>query len=185
MDNDDFRRGRPSCHRKFGEAVAILAGDALLTYAFEVLSTKDNFRSLKEGEIIRIIRTLAFLAGSGGMVGGQVLDIGGTSELEEINRLKTAALFKAVFLCAGIISRVEEKRMEILEQAGEKLGLLFQVTDDIIDRDGYYHQIGEEASRDLARRLKDEFMTLAEGSIGSLTEELRILIDRVYERIIT
>ncbi len=184
MDNDDFRRGMPSCHRKFGEAVAILAGDALLTYAFEVLSRKENFRSLNDSQILNIIRTIAFCSGSGGMVGGQVLDITEGAELEEINRMKTAALFKGVFLCGGIISGVEGMKLERIGSSGEKLGLLFQVTDDILDRDGFFKSLGEKDAFDHAKRLKEDILRDLEESIGSITPELAQLIDLVFKRII-
>ena len=183
MDNDDFRRGLPSCHRKFGEAVAILAGDALLTYAFEVLSRRDNFRSLTERQLLDIARTLALYSGSGGMVGGQVLDITEGAGLEEINRMKTAALFKAVFLCGGIVSGIEGRKLERIGNSGEKLGLLFQVTDDILDRDGYFKSLGEREAIEHAKRLKEEILRDLEESIGSITQELTHLIDLVYKRV--
>ncbi len=184
MDNDDLRRGMPSCHRKFGEAIAILAGDALLTYAFEVLTKRENFRSLTGEQILDVARTLAVLSGSAGMVGGQVLDITEGAELEEINRMKTAALFRAVFLCAGLISKVEESRLHQIAGSGEKLGLLFQVTDDILDGDGYFGLLGESKARELARTLREEILNDLERTVGGITPEISILIDLVYRRII-
>ena len=183
MDNDDFRRGLPSCHRKFGEAMAILAGDALLTYAFEVLGDLSNFKGLSERALLNIIKTVAFYAGNAGMVGGQVLDIQGGVSSEEISDLKTAALFRAVFICAGIIAGVGEERIADLGKAGRFLGLLFQVTDDIIDRDGYFTEIGEKASHKLVKELRKNVERSILIGAGTITPELRELIDLIYKRI--
>ncbi|MDQ7037835.1 MAG: polyprenyl synthetase family protein [Aquificota bacterium] len=181
MDDDDFRRGLPTCHRKFGEAVAILAGDALLTYAFEVLLDPSNFRSLSADRLLRIARTLAVKAGSSGLVVGQVLDVRGESDPVEVDMKKTGALFEACFLCGGILSGRDDLLGD-LEEAGRLTGLLFQVTDDILDRDGVYEVFGERGSREEAERLYRKAVAKVSHLLGKNSEVLSI-IDRIYSRI--
>ncbi|MCX8164618.1 MAG: polyprenyl synthetase family protein [Aquificaceae bacterium] len=142
LDNDNLRRGKPACHVVFGEDMAILAGDALLTYSFEVLSERSNFRGLSEGELIFLIRELALRAGYKGMVGGQVLDIKRLSGQEEISLKKTAQLFSFCFLAGGLIGKRHDL-LKDLEGLGLKLGLLFQMMDDYRDKDGFYTLYGE------------------------------------------
>ncbi len=183
MDDDDFRRGKPSCHRKFGEALAILAGDGLLTYAFEILSDAGSFRSVNNEGRLKLINVIARLAGAGGMVGGQVIDIRGNAPLEEVSLMKTAGLFEAVFRSAGIISRREDI-LEELGSAGRRLGLLFQIIDDFVDRDGFYAHLGAEKTLDLAKesleKLEEELKAI--GIYGS--EELKALVGMVCRDLI-
>ena len=181
MDNDDFRRGLPTCHRKFGEAVAILAGDALLTYAFEVLLDPSNFRTLSADRLVEMARTIAVKAGSSGLVGGQVMDIKGEGDPFEVNLRKTAALFEACFLCGGILARREDLLGD-LEEAGRLTGLLFQVTDDILDRDGVYRALGERRSREEAERLHSKARDVISRLLGEESEVLNI-VDRIYSRV--
>jgi geranylgeranyl diphosphate synthase type II len=181
MDNDDFRRGLPSCHKKFGEAVAILAGDALLTYAFEVLSDIKSFEGLSPESVLRIVNTIAVKSGVGGMVGGQALDISGEENLEEVNLRKTAALFEACFLCGAILSQREDILPD-LEELGRGFGLLFQITDDILDGDGYCALLGRERAVEKATVLyskleKDIRALMPEGY------EVLTLLRKVYNRI--
>ncbi len=181
MDNDDFRRGLPTCHRKFGEAVAILAGDALLTYAFEVLLTKENFRTLSSETLIEIGKVISEKAGPFGLVGGQVLDIKGWEDRREVNLKKTAALFEACFLAGGLVAG----RRDIfgdLEEAGRLTGLLFQTTDDILDRDGIYKALGEEEALKEAEELFNKACLKVKDTLGEDTEVLRIL-EKIYSRV--
>ncbi|MDD2715187.1 MAG: polyprenyl synthetase family protein [Candidatus Wallbacteria bacterium] len=133
MDNDDFRRGKPSCHKVFGEALAILAGDALLTEAFVLLS------GFPVKHLRPVLREIAVSASTRGMVGGQVLDIRSADRrisrkaLLEMHLLKTGALLTAPLSIAGIISGADPGQLDLLALLGEKIGLLFQVTDDILD----------------------------------------------------
>ncbi len=184
MDNDDFRRGQPSCHKKFGEAIAILAGDALLTYAFEVLSDRKNYSSLKEDQIIGIIRILSQRSGSGGMVGGQVLDIERKEPSYKVNLLKTAALFEACFLCGGIISEAYDM-LKDLSEIGRDVGLLFQMVDDIIDRDGFWQEVGDEESRRKGEELGELTLEKIKKLFGKRGEEVsyltRLIIGRITE----
>ncbi len=176
LDNDSIRRGKPTCHIVFGEDIALLAGDALLTLAFEVLSDKENFRSMNEKEILLLIRELAHRSGYSGMVGGQVLDVRKLSTQEEISLKKTAQLFAFCFVAGGIVS----KRIEILrdlEEIGLSYGLLFQVCDDYRDKDGFYEIYGEG----LREKIKETYERTYERvkKLGLLTEEIKSLFDHV------
>ncbi len=180
MDNDDFRRGLPSCHKKFGEALAILAGDALLTYAFELITDTKNFESLSSDTLLEIALTLAKRAGSGGMVGGQVLDIQNEKDLDEVNKLKTGALFEASFELGGLIAGRREL-LKDLKDLGKTVGLLFQITDDIIDEDGYVLKEGKERALSKAKGLYERAKELNETILNG-NEEISILLDKIYRR---
>ena len=126
MDDDDVRRGKPSSHRKFGEATAILAGDALQTAAFEALSRTPDSRL-----VAPMVETLSRAAGAAGMVGGQELDLARRAKVEEIHAKKTAALFAASTRLGALAAK--SKRVNDLERYGRHLGLAFQAVDDILD----------------------------------------------------
>ncbi len=138
MDNDDMRRGKPSCHKAFGEEYALLAGDGLLTLAFET-ALKDGGGILPENKI-KAAKTLASLAGVGGMVGGQVLDLQSESteptleKLQTIDALKTGALIKASVLLGCYAANVtDDERIGAAVKYAENIGLAFQIVDDILD----------------------------------------------------
>jgi geranylgeranyl diphosphate synthase type II len=152
LDNDDLRRGRPTCHKVFGEAMAILAGDALLTVAFEVLSDK-----LETGYDVRVqlVRELAIASGTvGGMIGGQVNDIEGerqtpTAELlESIHRAKTGALLRASLRMGAIYSGADAAQLDALSRYGEHVGLAFQIVDDLLDVEQSSEALGKTAGKD-------------------------------------
>lgn len=136
MDNDDFRRGKPTLHKVFPEAHAILAGDFLLNFAFETLSHSPY---LSDHQKIALISTLAKAGGAEGMIGGQVMDLeasGKSLTLDEVQRIhlgKTSALLQAAFIFGGIIAKASLKEIEILRKFGEKVGLIFQIIDDVLD----------------------------------------------------
>ena len=136
MDDDDFRRGKPSSHKVFGEAVAVLAGDALLTYAFEVLS---SCTGISHERVVRAVRELAKGAGPAGMVGGQVLDMELTGQVIdeewviEVHRRKTAALFQAAVAVGGIVGGGSEHDVERLKSYAQSFGRAYQIADDIVD----------------------------------------------------
>ncbi len=130
MDNSDFRRGQLSCHKKFDEATAILAGDALLTLAFEVLSTAIE----SSDKCCRIIKTLSEAIGYNGMIGGQILDIDSNNdEIYKIHLMKTAELFSAACKIGAIIGDASSDEYQALSSYGTKIGLAFQVKDDLAD----------------------------------------------------
>ena len=153
LDNDDLRRGRPTCHKAFGEALAILAGDALQTQAYEVLSR------LKCSAVARvqIIETIARGTGTvDGMIGGQVVDLEAehtkpTPEmLEYIHRSKTAALITASLVSGGLYAGAEESEAKKLRAFGMAIGLAFQIVDDILDVTQTSEQLGKTAGKDTA-----------------------------------
>jgi len=138
MDNDDMRRGKPACHKKFGEATAILAGDALLSLAFEILA-----REVTPAEVaMQCVVTLTHAAGPTQLVGGQCDDLsehlatGSRDLLESIHNRKTGALFLACLRLGGLIGGATEEQHRALQTYGEKLGLAFQITDDLLDFHG-------------------------------------------------
>jgi geranylgeranyl diphosphate synthase type II len=153
LDNDDLRRGRPTCHKAFGEANAILAGDALQTYAYEVLA---NLRC-EANRRVRIIAEIAHDTGTiDGMIGGQVLDLESerkrpTAEiLEYIHRSKTGALITASLVSGGIYSGGSDEQIEKLRTFGRAIGLAFQIVDDVLDVTQSSEQLGKTAGKDTA-----------------------------------
>ncbi|HOX44195.1 MAG TPA: polyprenyl synthetase family protein [Myxococcota bacterium] len=152
MDDDDLRRGLPTCHKRYGEALAILAGDALLTEAFGLLGRA-------AGEPARALRAaleLSQAAGAGGMVGGQVLDTLETGralaqpEVERIHRLKTGALLTAAVRVGALLAGADEAALPRLTRYAQRLGLAFQVADDLLDVVGEAHSLGKSAGKDRA-----------------------------------
>jgi geranylgeranyl diphosphate synthase type II len=155
MDNDDLRRGRPTCHKAFGEAVAILAGDALLTRAFEVLAAQAPAGDLDRQ--MRVIKEVTVAAGTvNALIGGQVADIESEgkqvsdSTLEYIHRSKTGAMIRASVTVGGIIAGASPEQIETLSSYGEKIGLAFQVADDILDVTSTSEQLGKTPGKDTA-----------------------------------
>ncbi|MGB6406896.1 MAG: polyprenyl synthetase family protein [Planococcus donghaensis] len=151
MDDDDLRRGMPTNHKVFGEAVAILAGDALLTYSFGVVARLEHVSS---DDKVRLIDLMSVSAGAEGMVGGQVLDIEGEEkqlqleELEQVHRLKTGALLTFSILAGGILAQATNDEIIALSQFGQHLGLAFQIQDDILDVTGTSQELGKTAGKD-------------------------------------
>jgi geranylgeranyl diphosphate synthase, type II len=152
MDDDDFRRGRPSCHRAFDEATAILAGDALQAEAFGTIA-----RHVRKPALAAALGVeLAHAAGSQGMVGGQVLDLAGSSKsdeasLERIHRLKTAAMFRGAARMGAISAGAPAASVNRLGIYGERLGLAFQIVDDILDVSGTVGELGKTPGKDSAQ----------------------------------
>jgi len=151
LDNDDLRRGRPTCHKAFGESTAILAGDALQTYAYEVLS---RLRASAESRV-RIIEETARATGTvDGMIGGQVMDLqaqhtrADAATLEYIHRSKTAALITACVVTGGIYAGADEAAVNNLREFGRSIGLAFQIVDDILDVTQSSEQLGKTAGKD-------------------------------------
>ncbi|HZT36344.1 MAG TPA: farnesyl diphosphate synthase [Bryobacteraceae bacterium] len=152
LDNDDLRRGRPTCHKAFGEAIAILAGDALLTLAFEVLSKAPEVDSCRR---VRLVQELAAAAGAaGGMIAGQVHDLEGerqrpsASLLERIHRAKTGALLRASVRFGAIYAGADDQQLAAITSYGEHVGLAFQIVDDILDVERSSEELGKTAGKD-------------------------------------
>ncbi len=143
MDDDDMRRGKPSCHIAFGEANALLAGDALLTHAFNVISSSESAEKHPE-RAIKAVKILSEYAGFKGMVGGQVLDLEAAEKIADfgtmdlIHKLKTGALIKASVLMGCAAAGAQDSLCEISEKYAEEFGYAFQIIDDILDFDGNY-----------------------------------------------
>ncbi|MFT9297641.1 MAG: polyprenyl synthetase family protein [Gluconobacter sp.] len=204
MDDDDLRRGRPSTHRQFDEAIAILAGDALQTRAFEILledetSSDATIRS-------NLALALARASGAAGMVGGQVIDIRGEGRalpLDEVRRLhalKTGALIRYAAESGAILAGVTDDRRDSIVSYGQNLGTAFQVADDVLDTTASAEELGKTAGKDEAsgkstyvsllgidgaraeaRRLSDQARE-ALSSFGAQAAALRALADYVVER---
>ena len=171
MDDDDERRGRPSAHVAFGEGVALLSGDALLSEAYKLALTYEG------SEVARDLVDATI-----GMIAGQYRDItGDTSELEELHRLKTGRLFVAAVRIGLDVARVPEGDRAAWIAFGDDVGLLFQIVDDLLDGDGYVERLGSEGARQLA----DEVAERAAGQLDSLgadTSALRELLDALTFR---
>jgi geranylgeranyl diphosphate synthase type II len=154
MDNDDLRRGMPTCHIKFGEAMAILAGDALLTQAFVTLADYETSRPERKARILSEVARAA--ATKEALIGGQVLDmqsegksVTGT-QLEEIHRGKTGALIRCSIRIGAILGGASDAELEALTVYGEKAGLAFQVADDLLDETATSRELGKTAGKDAA-----------------------------------
>ena len=206
MDDDDYRRGRPTSHKVFGEAVAILAGDALLTLAFRLVA--ESFRDGRTDPAIlpRVLVEIAEAAGTAGMVGGQVVDIQSEGRvveaavLEDIHARKTGALIRAAVRTGALLAGAAPAPLAVLTTYGERLGLAFQIVDDILDVEGSLEALGKTAGSD-RRKKKATFPALhglpaskaraaaliAEAKaalvpLGPLAEPLAALADYIMER---
>ncbi|MFY9680901.1 MAG: polyprenyl synthetase family protein [Candidatus Sulfotelmatobacter sp.] len=153
LDNDDLRRGRPTCHKVFGEALAILAGDALQTQAYEVLARLDCPAEAR----VRIIEEIARATGTlDGMIGGQVVDLEAehthptVEMLEYIHRAKTAALITASLVSGGLYAGAKDGEVKKLRAFGQSIGLAFQIVDDVLDVTQTSEQLGKTAGKDTA-----------------------------------
>jgi geranylgeranyl diphosphate synthase type II len=156
LDNDDLRRGRPTCHKVFGDAMAILAGDALSTLAFEVLAKLDGIDAERR---ISLVRELATASGTiGGMIGGQVNDVEGEGKfptahlLDSIHRAKTGALLRASVRMGAIYAGATEEQLNALTNFGEHIGLAFQIVDDVLDVEQSSEALGKTAGKDAQQK---------------------------------
>jgi geranylgeranyl diphosphate synthase type II len=178
MDDDDFRRGRPTCHRVHGEAMAILAGDALLTRAFEVLSEPGDSPT-PPARRLQIVSEVAGAAGSQGMVGGQAMDMvaeGHAIDMDTLRYLhahKTGALIRASIRAGAIAGGADAEALEALTRYAERVGLAFQIVDDILDVEGDSAEMGKSAGSD-ARKHKATYPAIA-GMEASRREADRLI----------
>ena len=185
MYNDDFRRGKPSCHKQFGEAAAILAGDALLTFAFEVLA---NPRVHPDANVrCELIRSVARASGVRGMVGGQMMDLDaehqtlGAEEVIRLQRLKTGELFAVSCEAGAILGKSPEPMRARLQRYAHDMGLAFQITDDLLDVEGTRTETGKGVRKDEhagkatlvsvlgLERAREQAKTLSEQAIDHLS----------------
>ncbi|MGK7345630.1 MAG: polyprenyl synthetase family protein [Candidatus Nitrospinota bacterium M3_3B_026] len=183
LDDDDTRRGAATCHVKFGEATAILAGDALLTLAFEVMTDSKNFPGAEAAMLLDVARETAEAIGSTGTIGGQVVDLemegkeADMAALEYIHTHKTGKLIVASIRGGARLGGAEEDRLEALTVYGKNVGLAFQVVDDILDVEGDAEKLGKAAGAD-AKKKKATYPSL----MG--VEESRKLAARLIDRAI-
>ncbi len=185
MDDDDYRRGRLTNHKVFGEAIAILAGDALLTLAFKLVA--DNTALVNDSRVLRdVVAELAAAAGTFGMVGGQVVDIESegkaiTAEtLEYIHRHKTAALIRASLRVGALLAGGDGKAVAAIGEAGSDLGLAFQIVDDILDVEGSLEELGKTAGSD-ERKQKATYPALH--GVEASRRQAKTLIERAKQRL--
>jgi len=185
MDDDDYRRGRLTNHKVFGEAIAILAGDALLTLAFRLVA--DNTALVNDARVLRdVVAELADAAGTSGMVGGQVVDIESegkaiTAEtLEYIHRHKTAALIRASLRVGALLAGGDAKAVAAIGEAGSDLGLAFQIVDDILDVEGSLEELGKTAGSD-ERKQKATYPALH--GLEASRRQAKMLIERAKQRL--
>ena len=203
MDNDDYRRGKLTNHKVFGEALAILAGDALLTMAFEIIATDKNVDAETK---VKIITEMSKAAGAEGMVGGQVIDMQSENKkidiqtLKQMHAAKTGALFCAAIRSGAILAGADEKQLANLTEYARQFGLAFQITDDILDVVGDEKTIGKPVGSDeknhkstyvtlgsleSAKALAQEAVDKAKASLvdfGENAEFLRALVDYLITR---
>lgn len=164
MDNDDMRRGQPSCHVKFGENFALLAGDALLTYAFELISSSD-FARKNPAAAVKAVSILSHYAGVSGMIGGQTVDLKsegksvGLETLRTMHSLKTGALIKAAALLGTAAADANEEQIRAAEVYAENIGQAFQIVDDILDVTADEESLGKPVGSD-EKSGKSTFVTL-------------------------
>ena len=205
MDDDDLRRGKPTNHKVFGEAMAVLAGDGLLTYAFQVIMAYEQ-KEISAEKKVRLVLELAKAAGPEGMVGGQVADMEAEGkrltidELEYIHKHKTGKLLEFAVLAGSILSNATEEQEEKLLEFAKYIGLAFQIRDDILDVEGTEEEIGKPIGSDLsnekstyttlftvdrAKEILEETIAEAKGAISSLQlqdEYLLSICDLIAKR---
>lgn len=207
MDDDDLRRGRPTCHRAYDEATAILVGDALQALAFSVLAS-DAVHAIEPSVRVAMIRTLAHAAGTSGMAGGQAVDLAAVGQtlsveaVEDMHQRKTGALIRGSVVLGALAAGITEgPKLRALERFGSQIGLAFQIQDDILDVEGdpallgkatgadaahskptYPSTVGLKSARDRARELRDDAVAalapLAERA-AMLTELAQFVVSRV------
>lgn len=181
MDDDDMRRGQPSCHKKFGEATALLAGDALLTMAFQTLASAADRTDLPPDVLLKSISVLSQRAGVQGMIGGQVIDLkyeattADLSQVSKVDLLKTGALIEAACLMGCYVGGAEEPLLRAATVYAKKLGLAFQIQDDILDITGDAALLGKPIGSD-AQNHKSTYVSLlglekSKELVKSLTKE--------------
>lgn len=202
MDDDDLRRGKPTNHKVFGEAMAILAGDAMVTLAFETIATQVNDASLA----IALVKELSHAAGPCGMIGGQVLDMAGENQtltldqLQQVHRLKTGALLVTSCRMGALCAGASEQHLDAVTRFGSHMGLAFQIVDDLLDETATPQQLGKATQKDrgkgkntypsllgvdAARAHAHQQLTLAIQAIsilGDRSERLVALANFVVER---
>ncbi len=206
MDDDDLRRGKPTNHKVFGDAMALLAGDGLLTEAFNFMTAEPCSASIPEGVLLKVIRLIGRASGYQGMIGGQAVDIQSEGKnvdfpmVEYIHRHKTGALIQASVVAGALAGGGDSEQTDALGRYGEKIGLAFQISDDILDVEGdtevmgkgsgadekknkatYPALIGLQRSKEIQADLVEE-ATETLGRFGDRAEFLRLIAQYIIER---
>lgn len=178
MDDDDLRRGKPSCHIQYGEATALLAGDGLLTLAFETLTLAENVNNFGAETVLATIRILSLAAGVNGMIGGQVMDLDNeerditAKRLEDTDKKKTGALFMASTLMGSVLAGAVTEQLSVAETFAKKIGLAFQIQDDILDVTSDDETLGKPTGSD-AENKKNTYTSLyGLGKAKDMVEQL-------------
>lgn len=188
MDDDDMRRGKPSCHKKFGEANALLAGDALLTLAFDTIANRTDFTAVSPLQAIRAAGVLAEKAGAYGMIGGQVIDLQSEGKKADVEILKlmdskkTSALISAACQMGCIIGGAGDEFVHLAGEYAEKIGLAFQIVDDILDVKGDAKLLGKPVGSD-SENDKSTYVSLlglekSQRIVDALTDEAIDILNR-------
>lgn len=181
MDNDDFRRGKPTNHKVFGEATAVLAGDALLTFAPQLIIQKSNLST----EIkLKLVEEYCIAAGAYGLIAGQIVDIDSEGKqisaetLEFIHTHKTADLFKLSLKSGAIIAGADDEKIKLMEEIGQKLGFAFQICDDILDETSTFEEMGKTLGKDKQAN-KPTYTALF--GLEKAREEVKYLLENVCD----
>ena len=181
MDNDDYRRGKLTNHKVFGDATAILAGDALLTLAFEVVLRQKN---VPNEILLAVVREIAIASGSAGMVGGQMIDLRSEgvkidlATLKTMHLGKTGALFRAAIRSGAMLAQADAKKLDALTRYAENFGLAFQITDDILDVTGDSKILGKAIGSD-AKNFKSTYVSLT--SLDESRRLAKIAVDNALD----
>ena len=184
MDDDDLRRGRPSCHRQYDEATAVLVGDALQALCFEILATLGPRRGVADNRVVMLTRTIAEAAGTKGLITGQALDLypdaaGATEvDVERIHRHKTAALIAASMSAGAILAGSDQATLDRVRDSGMDAGLAFQVIDDVLDVEMDDKTLGKTPGKD-AKAGKLTYPSVI--GVGAARQRARDLVDRARE----
>ena len=192
MDDDDLRRGKPTCHRVYGEATAILAGDALLTLAFAVISKNRMIARISGDTVAEVVQIIADGAGAAGMVGGQIADLEAEGQPADeetmlyIHSRKTGALFQAALGAGALLAGADKSALSAFKRFGEQFGLAFQITDDILDVEGDTELIGKPAGSDEKNAKAtypsiyglEQSYRMAEESVAQAVDALRVFPER-------
>lgn len=200
MDNDDYRRGRLSLHKKFSESDAILIGDGLLTLAFEILS---DWQNMKHDIILKVLKLISNYVGFDGLIKGQFMDLEGKKffyvkkdkkyikkYLEDLSINKTAKLIEASIIVPAIVSNLDSKKMNVLRNIAQKIGLLFQITDDLIDflngqdKDNLNYPLifGVDKTKQLIENFKTEIIKDIQKNFPFRNEFLRYVVEKISYR---
>lgn len=188
MDNDDFRRGKLTNHKVFGDATALLAGDALLTHAFTVIANQVEEDDLTDKQALQVLAIISSCSGAAGMIGGQMADMNGEGkqltleELEYIHVHKTGKLLEASIVAGAIIADASKEQIQLLKKYAYHLGLAFQIRDDILDIEGSSEELGKTVGSDLINE-KSTYPSLLtlDGAKNELTKHINEAISILKE----